>query len=106
MPAPPTPLPPAPPPDDTPRPPVSPLPPPLPPLPQVLRRLTWSGEVPTQKWMTFYTKILARFATLRGLKLTVRIELAPDGPLSLQQVDEMRLGLKELGLEETVRVEG
>lgn len=80
--------------------------PPPPPPPPTMRRLTWSGAVPTQKWMTFYTKILARFTTLRGLTLTVRVELTPDVPLSPQQVDEMRLGLRELGLNEDVRLDG
>lgn len=31
-------------------------------------KLEWSGEVPPQKWMNFYTKGLAKFATAEGLK--------------------------------------
>ncbi len=37
------------------------------------RALTWSGEVPAQKWMNFYTKVLAKFATSKGLRLTVKV---------------------------------
>src|SRR5208282_1504713 len=33
--------------------------------------LHWSGDVPAQKWMNFYTKVLSRFATTKSLRLTV-----------------------------------
>ena len=36
--------------------------------------LKWTGEVPQQKWMNFYTKVLSKFASARGLKLTVTVE--------------------------------
>ena len=41
--------------------------------------LRWSGEVPAQKWMNFYTKVLSRFATTKSLRLTVAVDVAPDG---------------------------
>jgi len=50
-----------------------------------------------------HTKILAHVTTLRGLTLIVRVELTPEVPLSLQQVDEM---LRELGLHDDVRLDG
>jgi hypothetical protein len=52
-----------------------------------------------QKWMNFYTRVLARFATQPGLKLTLRFEVAED--VSLQQADETRLALRESGLDES-----
>lgn len=60
--------------------------------------LTWEGEVPAQKWMNFYTRVLARFATQAGLKLYVRFEVPKD--VSPQKADETRVALRELGLDE------
>lgn len=61
-------------------------------------RLSWAGEVPPQKWMNFYTRVLSKFATGTGLRLTVKVDVAPDGGLSQQKVDETRSALRELGL--------
>ena len=44
--------------------------------------MAWTGEVPPQKWMNFYTKVLSKFATTKGLKLKVSIEVAPEGGIS------------------------
>jgi hypothetical protein len=61
-------------------------PPPVPnsksPIPAMISRLVWSGDVPHQKWMNFYTKVLSKFAATSGLKLTLRVEAeAPVCPL-------------------------
>ena len=61
-------------------------------------RLSWAGEVPSQKWMNFYTRVLSKFATGTGLRLTVKVDVAPDGGVSQQKVDETRSALRELGL--------
>ena len=45
-------------------------------LPQRLR-LVREREVPAQKWMNFYTKVISRFATTKSLRLTVAVEVAP-----------------------------
>ncbi|HVT24165.1 MAG TPA: DUF499 domain-containing protein [Rhizomicrobium sp.] len=63
-----------------------------------LRSLRWTGEVPSQKWMNFYTRVLSKFATGSGLRVTVKIEIAPDGGVSEQKVEETRSALRELGL--------
>lgn len=68
-------------------------------------KLTWIGEVPAQKWMNFYTKVLSRFAGGRGLKLTVKVEVTPDGGVSSQQIEETKVALRELGLEGEVKSE-
>jgi hypothetical protein len=39
----------------------------------------WTGEISPQKWMNFYTKVLSRFATSGGLKLTVSVDVEPPG---------------------------
>jgi hypothetical protein len=77
-----------------------PPPPPPPPPPGVLR---WSGEVPTQKWMNFYTKVLSRFATGKGLRLCVSFEVKTEGELSKESIEETRTALRELGLSDEVQ---
>lgn len=65
-------------------------------------RLVWSGDIPHQKWMNFYTKVLSKFAAGAGLKLTIRIEVAPAEGVSAQKVDETRVALRELGLKDSL----
>lgn len=46
---------------------------------------SWTGEVPPQKWMNFYTKVPSRFATVSGLNLTLTIDFASlDGMLAFR----------------------
>jgi hypothetical protein len=61
---------------------------------------TWTGEVSPQKWMNFYTKVLSRFATAGGLKLTVIIDVEPPGGIASTKLEETRTALRELGLDE------
>ena len=68
-------------------------------------RLAWAGEVPAQKWMNFYTKVLSRFAVGGGLKLTVQVEVAPPGGVSEQKVEETKVALRELGLGDDLKTE-
>ncbi len=77
---------------------------PLPPPPQ-LRKAIWQGEIPSQKWMNYYTRILARFATSKGLKISLHVEVAPEAGLTQQQIEEMKTSLRELGLNDDVRTE-
>jgi hypothetical protein len=70
------------------------------PVPASIPRLVWSGDVPHQKWMNFYTKVLSKFATTAGLKLTLRVEVAPVEGISPQKVDETKVALRELGLKD------
>jgi hypothetical protein len=77
-------------------------PPPPPPPPPPTRGLRWSGEVPAQKWMNFYTKVLAKYATTGGLKVRVTFEVAPDGGLLPQRAEETKALLRELGLDDSV----
>ena len=55
--------------------------------------------------MNFYTKVLSRFVTGSGLKLTVRVEVSPEGGVSKQKVDEAKNALRELGLSDDVKEE-
>jgi len=79
-----------------------PQPKPDPQPPKEIRGLRWSGEVPAQKWMNFYTKVLAKYATAGGLRLTVTFEVTPDGGLSPQRTEETKALLRELGLDDGV----
>ena len=63
----------------------------------------WSGEVPAQKWMNFYTKVLARFATGGGLKLTVTVDVNPPSGVTKQTLEEVKVALRELGVEEKLQ---
>jgi len=73
--------------------------PPLAPRPlATLGALKWTGEIPAQKWMNFYTKVLSKFAGAQGLKLTLSIEVSPEGGISSQRIEETRMALQELGL--------
>ena len=62
--------------------------------------IKWSGEVPPQKWMNFYTKVLSRFAATSGLKLTIQVDASPPDGLSKQTLEETQGALRELGLDD------
>ena len=64
--------------------------------------LTWSGEIPSQKWMNFYTKVLTKLRVSGDLTLTVKVECSPDGGVSPQKVEEVRSALRELGLDDKI----
>ncbi|MDM7456723.1 MAG: DUF499 domain-containing protein [Tepidimonas sp.] len=77
---------------------------PTPPVPgwAKIAGIRWSGEVPPQKWMNFYTKVLSRFAATPGLKLTISVEVSPSDGLSKQSLEETQNALRELGLDDQV----
>lgn len=66
------------------------------------QHLLWSGEVPAQKWMNFYTKVLTRFASTPGLKLRVTFEVPADNAQAKAKADEARAALRELGLDDQI----
>jgi hypothetical protein len=76
-----------------------------PPKPESIPRLVWNGDIPHQKWMNFYTKVLSKFAATAGLKLTLRVEVAPTEGVSPQKVDETKVALRELGLKDSLEGE-
>ena len=67
--------------------------------PELFPHIGWSGEVPAQKWMNFYTKVVSKFAAGHGLKLKVTFEVKPEGGVSKQKLDETRAAIRELGLD-------
>ena len=66
--------------------------------------LAWEGDIPPQKWMNFYTKVLSKFAASKGLTLTVRFELSADSAVSQQKIEETKVALRELGLRDDINV--
>lgn len=63
---------------------------------------SWTGEISPHKWMNFYTKVLSRFATSGGLKLTVTVDVEPPAGMTMGKLDETKVALRELGLQENV----
>lgn len=64
----------------------------------------WNGTIPAQKWMIFYTKVLARFAAGTGLKLTLTVDVTPAGGVSKSKIDEVKGALRELGMPEDLEI--
>lgn len=63
----------------------------------VVPSVAWRGEVPAQKWMNFYTRVLSKFATDGGLRITVEVQISPEGGVPAPKVQEARMALRELG---------
>ena len=70
-----------------------------------MTRLTWSGEIPAQKWMNFYTKVLSRFATGGLMKIHLCVEISQLTGISPQKIEETIVALNELGLNNDVKKE-
>lgn len=47
---------------------------------------------------------LSRYAAAKGLRISLDVEVSPDGGLSKHQMDEIRTALRELGLPDDVEV--
>ena len=69
------------------------------------QRLIWSGEVPWQKWTNFYTRVLSKFAGGKGIKLSVKVEIEPEGGIPKQKIEETKSGLRELGLGDEIETQ-
>jgi hypothetical protein len=70
---------------------------------RTIKKLSWTGEITWNLWMNFYTKILTKHARGSQLKLTVSIEVTPADGVTPEQTEEMRVALRELGLNDNVR---
>jgi hypothetical protein len=69
---------------------------------QLTLGLTWSGEVPSQKWMNFYTKFLTKLGVGNELSLNVSVKCKPQVGLSPQKIEEIKSALRELGLDDNL----
>ncbi|MBP7427878.1 MAG: ATP-binding protein [Candidatus Hydrogenedentes bacterium] len=75
---------------------------PPPPPPPGDKALRWSGEIPPQKWMNFYTKVLSKLVGAGGLKVSVSVQSAPEGGVSDRQAEDVKTALRGLGLNDSV----
>ena len=78
-----------------------PVPPPPPPaLPSVPspKHLSWSGDLPHNKWMLFYNRVLTFFARCPNLRVSVTFEVSPDEGISETRHEEIKQALQDLGL--------
>lgn len=82
-----------------------PTPDPTAPVSTKVAGIKWAGEVPPQKWMNFYTKVLSRFAASPGLKLTIQVGVSPPDGVSKQSIQETTNALRELGLDDRLTEE-
>jgi O-acetyl-ADP-ribose deacetylase (regulator of RNase III) len=62
------------------------------------KKIEWSGEVPPQQFKNLYSKVLSRLEGGKSLRITVHVEVGPDGEISEQKIKEIKAALKELGL--------
>lgn len=67
-----------------------------------MRGFRWTREVAPQKWMNFYTRVLARFAAAKGLKLTLTLDVQPEDGVSKAKIEETKVALRELGMSEDI----
>ena len=75
-----------------------------PPAPVGKRLVHWQGQVPPQKWMNFYTKVLSKLASSSDLTLTVKFEVPLDQDEAESRREDSRSGLKELELDDDVQL--
>lgn len=81
-------------------------PPPKPPTePEIITSISWRGQVPSQKWMNFYTKVLSKHAGKNKLSIEIAVGIMSESGFSEQEIDEIKTSLRELGLSEDPSVE-
>lgn len=64
--------------------------------------LRWSGVVPAQKWMNFYTKIVSKYASNPEMRLKVTFEVPLDSADVPSRERDMQAALDELALPKTL----
>jgi hypothetical protein len=70
--------------------------------PDKVAGIEWVGDLPPQKWMNFYTKVLSRFSTVPGFHVRVFLEVTPPEGIHSNVVTDTQNALKELGIGGTV----
>lgn len=79
------------------------VPPPSPkPGERGVKGISWSGDIPPQKWMNFYTKIITKVVKSENLRLRVNLEVADKNGLTEQKIEEIKLALRELGCDDEI----
>ncbi len=80
--------------------------PPVKPLPkaEVVNKISWSGRLSWKKWQNFYQKVLSRFANEHDMRITVNFEVSSEDGISTQKIEETKVALRELGMEDNLDV--
>ncbi len=55
--------------------------------------------------MNFYTRVVSKFAAEKDLKLKITIEVSPESGISMQKIEETKVALRELGLNDDLNTE-
>jgi hypothetical protein len=55
--------------------------------------------------MKFYTAVLSKFAAGKGLRLKLSVQIAPEGGISKQGIEETKAALRELGFPDDITSE-
>ncbi len=71
----------------------------------VASTLTWTGEIPPQKWVTFYTKLLTGLVNAGDLTLRLTMETSPREGFTAQRIEAIKATLRELGLPDRIETE-
>ena len=71
--------------------------------PPLTSRISWSGQIPGENWVDFYTKIISHLTTDHKIKIDVHVEISKENGISPQSIEEMKSVLRELGLDDTIR---
>ncbi len=67
-----------------------------------ITRIEWTGDVPPQKWMNFYTKVLSRFAADSKITINLNVQIGKNEGISSRKIEETKSALKELGLDDKI----
>ena len=70
-----------------------------------ITKAEWLGEIPDQKWMNFYVKVLTKFVNRYRMKLSLNLEISSIVGISQQKIDEVQAALRELGLDDEIEVD-
>jgi len=67
-----------------------------------IHRLSWAGDIPHQKWMNFYSKVLTKLIPNNEVHLTVQFKISSPNGISSQTAEDAANALGELGLGSTL----
>ena len=68
------------------------------------KSVRWSGTVPPQKWMNFYTKVISKHASNADLRLTVGLEVPVASEEASNREQDLRSGFRYLDLNDDVSI--
>ena len=68
-----------------------------------MRGFSWEGEVSSERWMNFYSKILSKYYNNDTLKVIVKFKVDfEDSEILEKQIEEVKYALRESGLNDNI----